>query len=109
MEILARERERISIFIPLKIAKRKCYKNAEPYSRRFKSRKIRSSAERMVPPCSTHIQPGNVSSFLILQGERSSWYSCRASPSTTEEEKELEEGGAAPKARVLQPSHPLYL
>ena len=38
------------------------------YSRRFKSRKIRSSAERTAPPRSTHVQPGDVSSFLIQQG-----------------------------------------
>ena len=40
----------------------------ESYSRRSKSRKIRSSAERMAPPRSTHVQPGDVSSFLIQQG-----------------------------------------
>ena len=44
----------------------------ESYSRRFKSRKIRSSAERTAPPRSTHVQPGDVSSFLIHQGERRS-------------------------------------
>src|SRR6266536_3770935 len=45
----------------------------ESYSRRFKSRKIRSSAERTAPPRSTHIQHGDVSSFLIQQGGRRSW------------------------------------
>src|SRR6187399_1196411 len=42
----------------------------ESYSRRFKSRKIRSSAERTAPPRSTHVQPGDVSHALIQQGER---------------------------------------
>ena len=41
----------------------------ESYSRRFKSRKIRSSAERTAPPRPAHIHPGDVSSFLIQQGE----------------------------------------
>ena len=83
----------------------------ESYSRRFKSRKIRSSAERTAPPRSTHVQPGDVSSFLIQQGgeeklrensssttawwQWSSWFSGRASLSTTEEEEELEEERAA--------------
>ena len=45
----------------------------ESYSRRFKSWRIRSRAERTAPPRSTHVQPGDVSSFLIQQGERRSW------------------------------------
>ena len=40
----------------------------ESYSWRFKSRKIRSNAKRTVPPRSTHVQPRDVSSFLIQQG-----------------------------------------
>src|SRR5215216_6507005 len=45
----------------------------ELYSRRFKSRKIRSSIERTAPPLSTHVQHGDVSSVLIQQGGRRSW------------------------------------
>ena len=45
----------------------------ESYSRRFKSRKIRSHAKRTAPPRSTHVQPRDVSSFLIQQGGRRSW------------------------------------
>ena len=64
------------------------------------------SAERTAPPCSTHMQPGDVSHALIQQGEKErlgkttpaaarrrgggggAWQSCRASPSTGGEEEE---------------------
>ena len=64
--------ERECIFIPLKIAKRKRYKNAV-YGVVLAAIQIVEfdpSAEWMAPPRSTHVQPGDVSSFLIQQGER---------------------------------------
>src|SRR5215216_1279261 len=45
----------------------------ESYSQRFRSRKIRSSTEQTAPPRSTHVQRGDVSSFLIQQGGRRNW------------------------------------
>ena len=91
----------------------------ESYSQRFKSRKIRSSAERTAPPRSTHVQPGDVSRALIQQGERewlgktpssssmTAWwwslqFSGKASPSTTEEEEVLGREKEATKGQGVQ-------
>ena len=66
-------RERECIFIPLKIAKRKRYKNAvDGVILAAIQITVDSdlSAEGTAPPRSTHVQPGDVSSFLIQQGER---------------------------------------
>ena len=66
-------RERECIFIPLKIAKRKRYKNAVDGVVLAAIQIAEDpSAERAAPPRSTHVQPGDVSSFLIQQGERRS-------------------------------------
>ena len=76
MEILAtREGEDECIFIPLKIAMRKRCKNAVGgvvHAVIQTAVNFDLSAERMVPPHSTHVQPGDVSSFLIQQGGRRS-------------------------------------
>ena len=68
-------RERECIFIPLKIAKRKRYKNAVGgvvHAAIQIAVDSDLSDERMAPLRSTHVQPGDVSSFLIQQGERRS-------------------------------------
>ena len=75
MEILAtREGEDECIFIPLKIAMRKRYKNVDEgvVLAVIQIAEDPTYAERTTPPRSTHIQPGDVSSFLIQQGERRS-------------------------------------
>ena len=76
MEILAtREGEDECIFIPLKIMMRKRYKNAVGGVVHGAIQIAVDSdliAERTAPLCSTHVQPGDVSSFLIQQGERRS-------------------------------------
>src|SRR4051812_37396547 len=41
------------------------------------------SAERTAPPCSTHVQPGDVSHALIQQGERERLRKTPSSSSTT--------------------------
>ena len=41
------------------------------------------SAERTAPPCSTHVQPGDVSHALIQQGERKRLGKTPSSSSTT--------------------------
>ena len=45
--------------------------------------RIRSKHRRMVPPCSTHVQPGDVSRALIQQGERERLGKTPSSSSTT--------------------------
>ena len=68
-------RERECIFIPLNIAKRKRYKNAVGgvvHAMIQIAVDSDLSTERTAPPRSTHVQPGDVSSFLIQQGERRS-------------------------------------
>ena len=63
------------IFIPLKIAKRKRYYERGWWSRtRSDSDRggFRSKRRTTAPPRSTHVQPGDVSSFLIQQGGRRS-------------------------------------
>ena len=63
------------IFIPLKIAMRKRYKNAVGgvvHEAIRIAAESDLSAERTAPPRSTHVQPGDVSPFLIQQGERRS-------------------------------------
>ena len=76
MEILAtREGEDECIFICLKIVMRKRYKNAVGgVVHAVIQIAVDSdlSTERTAPPRSTHVQPGDVSSFLILQGKRRS-------------------------------------
>ena len=56
------------IFIPLKITKRKRYKNAVGgvvHAAIQIAVDSDLSAARAAPPRSTHVQPGDVSSFLI--------------------------------------------
>ena len=98
----------MSIFIPLKIAKRKRYKNAVGgvvHATIQIAVDSDLSAERTAPPRSTHVQSGDVSHALIQQGggrgwgrlrpaaaqrhggDGGAWQSCRASPSATEEEE----------------------
>ena len=76
MEILAtREGEDECIFIPLKIVMRKRYKNAiggVVHAAIQIAVDSDLSTERTAPTHSTHVQPGDVSSFLIQQGERRS-------------------------------------
>ena len=76
MEILAtREGEDECIFIPLKIAMRKHYKNAVGgvvHAAIQITVDSDLSAEWMAPPCSTHVQPGDVYSVFYQQGERRS-------------------------------------
>ena len=87
MEILAtRERERECIFIPLKIAKRKRYKNAVGGVVLAAIQIVVDSdlsAKQTVPPRSTHVQPGDVSHALIQQGERERLRKTPSSSSTT--------------------------
>ena len=71
------------------------------------------STERTAPPCSTHVQPGDVSRALIQQGGGRGWerglqqqhdgvvvmewqFSSRASPSSCGGGEVLGRGGAAP-------------
>ena len=64
-------REGECIFIPLKIAKRERCKNAvEGVVLAAIQITEDPSTERTVPPRSSHVQLGDVSSFLIQQGGR---------------------------------------
>ena len=74
MERLATERGEC-IFIPMKIAMRKRYNNmvgGVVHAAIQIAVDSDLSAERTAPPRSTHVQTGDVSSFLIQQGERRS-------------------------------------
>ena len=73
MEILATRERGECIFIPLKIMMRKRYKNADEGVVLAAIQIAVDSdliTEWTAPPRSTHVQPGDVSSFLIHQGER---------------------------------------
>src|SRR5215216_1457768 len=97
----------------------------ESYSRRFKSRKIRS--KRRMDGASTFNTRTAWGRLLLLDPARgeekltersgsttawwrwSLWFSGRASPSTTEEEEVLERGRATPRKGCCCPPTPLYL
>src|SRR3954466_11341062 len=95
----------------------------ESYSRRFKSRKIRSKCRTDgTSAFNTRTARGRLLLLDPARGEEklrvssvsttawrwwSSWFSGRASPSTMEEEEEKVGGGrAAPGKRSRLPSHP---
>ena len=125
LEMLAM-RERECIFIPLKITKRKHYKNAvdgvvlaaiqiaeDPIKRRtdgasaFNTRTARGRLLLLDPARGE--EKLRESSGSTTEWWRSLWYSCRASPSTTKGEEVLEEGGAAPGKGCRCPlSPPVY-
>ena len=72
MEMLA-TRERECIFIPLKIAKWKRYKNVVDGVVLAVIQITEDLIQALAaPPRSTHVQPRDVSLFLIQQGERRS-------------------------------------
>ena len=108
----------------LKIAKRKRYYERGWWSRtRSDSDRggFRSKRRTTAPPCSTHVQPGDVSSFLILQGGGEVEGELRQHDGMVAVELValrqsfakhygggggVGEGRATPGARVRLPSHP---